>query len=195
MGRLKCLLEILRSDAYRYLGDSSNSISRIKLYIKSSGYNYSCKMRFVKFCEEGKLSKVLFPIAYLRYRHAMIKFGISIPYKTEIGYGLYIGHFGGIVINSECKIGNNVNISQGVTIGQAGKSGNKQCPVIKDCVYIGPKATIVGGITIHEYSCIGANSFVNKNVDSYTTVGGVPAKVISNKGSVDYIHNIWHVNK
>lgn len=191
MGRLKSLLEILKIDAYRYLGDSNSIISRIKLYIKSPGYNYSCKMRFVKYCKEGKLTKLLFPIAYFRYRHAMIKYGISIPYKTKIGYGLYIGHFGGIVVNSESKIGNNVNISQGVTIGQAGENGNKQCPVIEDCVYIGPKATIVGGIVIHEHSSVGANAFVNKNVDSFTTVGGVPAKVISCKGSSDYIHNIW----
>ena len=190
MGRLKNLIEFLKSDAYRYIGNSS-VLSRIMLYIKSAGYNYSCKMRFVKYCNDGKLTKILFPIAYLRYRRAMIRYGISIPYKTEIGYGLYIGHFGGIVINSECKIGNNVNISQGVTIGQAGENGNKQCPVIEDCVYIGPKATIVGGVTIHEHASIGANSFVNKNVDSHTTVGGVPAKVISYKGSVEYIHNIY----
>lgn len=186
--RHNIFLRLIKSDAYRYLGEM-NVWRMIKLYLTTPGFNYSCKMRATKYFSEGKLSKLFFPISYLRYRRAMVRYGISIPYKTSIGYGFYIGHFGSIVVNSDCIIGDNVNISQGVTLGQAGKDGEKGSPVIGDNVYIAPNSTIVGNIVIGSDVAIGANAFVNKNIPSGITVGGVPAKSISDKGSKDYIHN------
>lgn len=119
----------------------------------------------------------------------MFKYGIGIPYMTDIGEGFYIGHFGGIIINSNVVIGKNVNLSHGVTIGKGWGRGTG-CPTIGDEVYIGPNSTIVGEITVGSNAAIGANAFVNKDVKSGSTVGGVPAKMISQKGSCDYIHNI-----
>lgn len=46
--------------------------------------------------------------------------GISIPASAQIGHSFYIGHFGGIILNVKTTIGNNCNISQGVTIGVSG---------------------------------------------------------------------------
>lgn len=188
--RYNMFLGLIKSDAYRYLGEI-NFWRILKLYLTSPGFNYSCKMRATKYFSEGKLSKLFFSFSYLLYRRAMVRYGISIPYKTRIGYGFYIGHFGGIVVNSDCIIGNNVNISQGVTIGQAGKEGDKGSPVIEDNVYIAPNSTIVGKIVIGSNVAIGANAFVNKDIPSGITVGGVPAKIISYKGSKDYIHNTF----
>lgn len=186
------LKKLVISDAYRYIGVNAFTWrGRVKLFFKCPGFNYVFKMRVTYFCSNSGIRKIFFPFAYIAYRKAMIKFGISIPYKTQIGYGFYIGHFGGITINSDTIIGNNVNISQGVTIGQSGKDGEKACPVIKDRVYIAPKATLVGNIVIEDDAAIGANAFCNKNVPYSASVGGVPAKVISQTGSKDYIHNIW----
>lgn len=42
---------------------------------------------------------------------------------------------------------------------------------------IGANATILGGVSIGEYSMIGAGSVVTKDVDPYTVVYGNPAKV------------------
>lgn len=50
--------------------------------------------------------------------------------------------------------------------------------VIEDDVWIGANCTIVKGITIGTGSVIGANSFLNKNVQPYSIMGGVPAKLI-----------------
>lgn len=72
-------------------------------------------------------------------------YGISIPYNTRIGSGLYIGHFGGIVVNSEAVIGKNCNIHHGVTIGQANRGDKKGYPVIGDRVFIGPGAVVIIG--------------------------------------------------
>lgn len=185
---MKKLLVSLKEDAFRYSGRYS-LIDVLRLYLKTPGYKYTVRMRFCSFCKRSKPFHLLFPLAYFLYRRSMIKLGIGIPYTTEIGKGFYIGHFGGIVVNSNVIIGNNVNLSHGVTIGQGGDDGEKGCPIIGNNVYIGPNSTIIGKIRIGDGSAIGANAFVNKDVPVNTTVGGVPAKIISHKGSLNYIHN------
>ncbi|WP_279121224.1 hypothetical protein [Bacteroides acidifaciens] len=68
---------------------------------------------------------------------------IQIPYQTQIGEGLYIGHFGHIIINPSCKIGKNFNIAAGVLIGNAqGKYAGT--PTIGDNVKVGQNAIIIG---------------------------------------------------
>lgn len=51
---------------------------------------------------------------------------------------------------------------------------------IRDNVYIGGNCTIYPGVTIGKNSIIAPNSAVTRNVDPYTMVGGVPAKLIKN---------------
>lgn len=185
---IRDFFKIIKADAYRYTGSFSNK-AMIKLYYKTPGFKYTCKMRFAKFCKVNKCWNIMFPLSYLCYRHAMIKYGIGIPYMTTIGKGFYIGHFGGIVVNSNVIIGDNVNLSHGVTIGQGGDDNAKGCPYIFNNAYIGPNSTIIGKITIGKDSAVGANAFVDKDVPEHVTVGGVPARVISQKGSCNYVHN------
>jgi len=52
--------------------------------------------------------------------------------------------------------------------------------IIEDNVYIGSNCTIYPGVTIHHHSVVAPNSAVTKDIDSYTMVGGVPAKHIKN---------------
>lgn len=113
--------------------------------------------------------------------------GVSIPYSAQIGKELYIGHFGGIIINSKAIIGNNCNISQGVTIGVSGRGANRGTPSIGNNVYIGTNAVIVSNITIGDNVVIGANSLVTESVEPNTTVVGVPAKKVSDNSSENYI--------
>ena len=51
---------------------------------------------------------------------------------------------------------------------------------IENNVYIGGNCTIYPGVTIHHHSIIAPNSAVNKDVESYSLYGGVPAKKIKN---------------
>ena len=80
------------------------------------------------------------------------------------------------MIHSKTIIGDNVWISQNVTIGR--KEGQTEVPTICDNVYIGPGSVIIGKITLGEGCVIGANSFVNKDVPSRMVVAGAPAKKI-----------------
>jgi serine O-acetyltransferase len=113
--------------------------------------------------------------------------GISIPASAKIGHSFYIGHFGGIIINAKAIIGDNCNVSQGVTIGVSGRGEKRGVPVIGNEVYIGANAVLSGKIIIGNGVLVGACSLVNKSFSDNCVVLGVPAIVISDKGSKDYI--------
>ncbi|MHB8135345.1 MAG: serine O-acetyltransferase [Anaerolineaceae bacterium] len=137
----------------------------------------------------------IYPFAIFMLQHYQYKFGIGISFLTEIGSGFYIGHFGGIFIYPDCKIGKNCNISQGVTIGNANRGKNKGYPTIGDNVYIAPGAKIIGAVQVGNYVAIGANCVVTKDVPDHAVIVGIPGKVISLKGSNGYINNIDYQDK
>lgn len=132
--------------------------------------------------------RILFKILFLLWQKAVeILTGISIPASAIIGPSFYIGHFGGIIINSNSIIGSNCNISQGVTIGVSGLGEKRGVPVIGNQVYIGANSVVAGKIQIGNNVLIGACSMVNTTVLDDAVVIGVPAIVISQKGSKGYI--------
>lgn len=53
--------------------------------------------------------------------------------------------------------------------------------IIEEDVWIGAGAVILSGITIGRGSIIGANSVCNKNIERYSIVAGVPAKVLKKR--------------
>ncbi|MDX9960461.1 MAG: serine O-acetyltransferase [Aliarcobacter sp.] len=174
----------IKSDLYRYT-EQTNIKSFIKAYLSIVGFNYLVWFRITQKYNNFFTRFLL--------KRKMIKFGIEIHPNTKIGYGFYIGHFGGIVVNEKVIIGNNCNISQGVTIGQINRGVNKGTPIIEDEVYIGPGAKILGKILIKHNSAIGSNAVVIKDVTENTTVGGIPAKQISILGSEGYINRTWKI--
>lgn len=116
------------------------------------------------------------------------KYGIQIPISCKIGEGFYIGHWGTIVVNSGVEIGNNVNISQGVTIGLLNRGKRMGTPIIGNEVYIGPGAKILGNIIIGNNVAIGANAVVLNDVPDNACVAGVPAKIVSMNGAGGYVN-------
>lgn len=179
---------LVKSDLYRYGGKVSLSIFLEKL-VFNPGFKYSFFMRACAYLKRHKLWRyTLHRLAWLILMHYTYKFGISIPYTTRIGSGLYIGHFGGIVVNPNSVIGKNCNISHGVTLGQANRGARKGYPVIGNNVYIGPGAKIIGNVRVGNNVAIGANCVVTKDIPDNAVVVGVPGEVISLQGSKDYIN-------
>ncbi len=133
------------------------------------------------------LKKILLLFCLLSHKWMEVITGISLPYSAKIGHSFYIGHFGQIIVNAKSVIGNNCNISQGVTIGVSGVGDRRGVPLIGDNVYIGANTTIAGKITIGDDVVIGANSLVNRDVAASCTVVGVPATVVSENDSKGYI--------
>lgn len=151
------------------------------------GARYTLWLRCCAWLRGRSCLLPIYLICWLIRRNCEFKFGFSIPVATEIGPGLYFSHFGGIVVNSGCRIGRNCNIGHEVTIGQSNRGSRPGVPVIGDNVFIGPGAKIFGGITIGSHSAIGANSVVTKDVPPGAVVVGSPARVISMEGSAGYI--------
>lgn len=113
--------------------------------------------------------------------------GISIPASASIGHSFYIAHFGGIIFNAHTVLGNNCNVSQGVTIGVSGLDDRRGVPVIGNNVYIAANCVIAGKIVVGDNVLVGACSFVNSDVIENSVVLGNPAAVISQKSSKGYI--------
>lgn len=129
----------------------------------------------------GKFAK---GVSFFKQRRHGIYLGFR---PLNVGQGLYIGHNGPIVINSNTKIGNNVNLGQYTSIG----SNSNNFAHIGDDVYVGPNTSIVEGVTIGSDVTIGAGSVVIKDIPVGVTVAGNYAKVVNQYNHAEYIVNRW----
>ena len=141
------------------------------------------KLEYIKNCKNGILWKLIFNFIYLIYTKLSMRLGFSIPLNT-LGQGASIVHRGTIVINQDARIGKNSRIHVCTNIG----AFNGGAPKIGDNVYIGPGAKIFGDIEISDGIAIGANAVVNSSfMEKNISIGGIPAKKISDKGCFDLI--------
>ena len=115
------------------------------------------------------------------------KRGLMMSEKMPLGYGLYLSHGFGVVVNPSAVIGNNVTISQFTTVGAV----EGMAAVIGDYVYIGPSVCLVENVKIGNHSIIGAGAVVVRDVLPGSIVAGVPAKVIADSSSKKYINHPW----
>lgn len=109
-------------------------------------------------------------------RLVMIMWGIDIDSKAEIDGGLYVGHFGGIIVGP-VKMGKDCNIAHGVTIGKRA-GGDSGVPTIGDRVWIGCGSVLFGGITIGEGVTIGPLTVVGRNLPPRVLVMGNPMRLL-----------------
>lgn len=137
-------------------------------------------------------NRPLFCFFFLWLRSLKVKYGFDISYRTQIGKGFYIGHFGNIVIHGDTIIGDNCNISQGITFGVSNSGTNIGLPRIGNNVFVGPGACVFGKISIGNHVTIGANAVVTETIlDNYTVLS--PKTTIIDKDlSSFYIHNCDH---
>jgi len=140
------------------------------------------------------------------------KKNIPIGYKNKIQQQVYIGSGLGISIGSFCQINEFVKLKD-VEIGDyvmlapyvqilGGKAHNisdikipmvlqgeyyKGKIIIEEDVWIGTNAVIMPNVRIGRGSIVGANSVVTKNIEPFTIVGGVPAKIIKTRKTNDLV--------
>jgi serine O-acetyltransferase len=108
--------------------------------------------------------------------------GVDIHPGAVLGRRLFIDHATGVVIGETAIVGNDVTLYQGVTLGGTGKQHGKRHPTIRDGVFIGNNANILGNITVGENSRVGAGSIVLSDVPPNSTVVGVPAHIVYRDG-------------
>ena len=181
----KQCFELVKSDYFRYRGKDSSWLLIILYACWNHSFAYSVWLRF------SSKTGWLYPLSCFMLNRLSRKYGLQIPRNTQIGYGLYIGHGIGIVINPTTIIGNNCNLSQFTTIG----SNHGKAAIIGDNVYIRPSVCIVENVIIGNNVTIGAGAVVVKDVPDNATVAGCPARVVSYKTPGRYIHNRYIIEK
>lgn len=118
---------------------------------------------------------------YLQSRSSSI-FQTDISPAAPMGRGIFLDHATGLVVGRTAVIEDNVSILQDVTLGGTGKESGDRHPKIRRGVLIGAGAKILGNIEVGEGAKVAAGSVVLHPVPPYSTVAGVPAKIV---GKVD----------
>jgi serine O-acetyltransferase len=183
------LLQTLRADLYRYRG-KADMRSFLSAYLHEPGFRFTYYLRKVAFYSRGKRSWGIFGYVYNRIllNHYRFRYGFEISPATSIGRGLFLGHFGGVVISPFAILGANINIAQGVTIGAASRGKHAGTPTLEDRVWVGANAIIVGKVTIGREALIAPGAYVNFDVPPNAVVLGNPGKVVSDTGSAGYVN-------
>ena len=120
------------------------------------------------------------------------EFRVFTPFFTDFGKNIHLGK--NVFINAGCKfqdqggiyIGDDVLIGHNVVMATLNHDENPKnranliaAPIrIGNKVWIGSNATILPGKAIHSAAVVGAGAVVTKDVETQTTVAGVPARKI-----------------
>lgn len=175
----KELNEYLAQDA-KNAGIKGGIVSYVKhIIVPVYTFNYIKLLRKSTFYlnSQSKIAKLWGAFMYIRLHRLSSKLGFYIP-KDVFGPGLYIPHFGSVIVNPNSKVGANCLINNNVVIGQQ----DGKCPVIGDNVFIGAGAVICGDVHIANNVWIGANSVVTSDItEDGVLVAGSPAKVVKKK--------------
>lgn len=139
------------------------------------GYRLGRHLLALKAQRRGLPQRLLgWPLYWLVSGYACKALGIHLDLSAEIGPGLYIGHFGDIVLRG-CRLGGHCSIAQSVHI-EPGEDG--AAPTIGDRVWIGGHARIVGGWQIGNRSTIGAGAEVKRDIPEGALFMGRPGRVV-----------------
>ena len=116
-----------------------------------------------------------------------------------MGEGTFANYGFKVTVNADAEdfriiIGDRVSIAPNVTIISESEPNNSphlsniqyvkenlikdEKIIVEDDVWIGASATILPGVKIGKGAIIGAGAVVTRNVEPYTVVAGIPAKVV-----------------
>jgi serine O-acetyltransferase len=184
------MFDNLRADLARYFaytdGPPVSRASRVKSLLGTQGVWAIATYRFGRWTY-GAAPRAVRPLCKLAYQLAAkgveLATGIQIPASARIGKGLYIGHFGGIVVHPETVIGERCDLAHGVTIGVLG-GPRPGVPRIGNGVYLASGCKVLGAITVGDGATVGANAVVLKDVPAGATAVGVPARVVEKQAKL-----------
>lgn len=114
---------------------------------------------------------------YLQSRSSDL-FQTDIHPAARFGSGVLLDHATGLVVGETAVVEDEVSLLQDVTLGGTGKEHADRHPKIRRGAMIGAGAKILGNIEVGAYARIAAGSVVLRPVEAYSTVAGVPARMI-----------------
>jgi len=145
--------------------------------------------RHLLLLQTQRRQPLLRPFGWLLYwlisGYVRLALDIRLDLSADIGAGLYIGHFGNIVVR-QCKLGDNCSIAQSVHIEPANTESSNEGstessssgPTIGDRVWIGGHAKIIGAYQIGDRSTVGAGAVVKRDIPSGALFMGNPGRVV-----------------
>ena len=182
----------LREDLDRYIfGGEFGRLMTLGVALQSQGLWATTVYRLNHHVRHRRHSRLL-GVPLLAFQRIVVALtGIDIDVHAQIGPGLLIPHGGYIVIGA-VRVGRYCNIHQGVTLGERVSTLKRRpsqapVPTLGDRVWVGPGAVVTGDVTIGNDATVGANSLVVRDVPPRGVMLGVPARLISRRGSFTQI--------
>lgn len=163
-------LEIYKREDFLANHFHSNSIMRFF----DIRYRFIVRLRKTEFHINTHRNSCITYLSRFMLSRLSIKTGITIIPNT-FGKGLYIPHYGCIVVNETARFGDYCVIQCGVNISANASGGNH--------IYFGAGAKILKDVHIPDNVIVGANAVVSKSItEENICVGGIPAHKISDHG-------------
>ena len=180
--------ELFKSDFRRYESHYVKALAsppdgwrrwgvRAYLAFRTQGIWASADFRFGHWVSTGG-PRLLKPLSVVVHLLTEVLTGIGVSHRATVGPGLYIAHYGNIMVSRHTTIGAGCNIGSGVTLGYGMGSVGRGGPTVGDAVFIAPGAKVFGPVNIGSGAIVGANAVVTGDVPDNAVVAGVPAKVI-----------------
>lgn len=158
-------------DVKAILSGDPAATNRDEVILSYPGFFAIAVYRIAHFFYKKKVPT--FPRMLCEYAHQVT--GIDIHPGATIGESFCIDHGTGVVIGETTRIGKNVKVYQGVTLGalsvKKSARNTKRHPTIEDNCVIYSNATILGGKTvIGKNTIVGGNVWLTKSVPKDTIV-------------------------
>ena len=119
--------------------------------------------------------------------------GIEIHPGATLGRRVFIDHGMGVVIGETTIVGDDCLIYQGVTLGGTSLEKKKRHPTLEHNVVVGSGAKVLGNITLGHHCRVGSGSVVIKDAPPYSTIVGIPGRIVEDKGNEERAgHELEH---
>jgi len=172
----------LEADLFRHNGARARCYLLKALSPYLPGFRYTYLLRHASAFPRNTAGGIAYRVLLNHYTY---KYGFQISPNTKIGKGLYLGHFGTVVINGKAVLGDNCTLGHVVTIGQTNRGKKAGVPAIGNQVFVGAGAVVVGGITVGDNVLLAPNAYVNFDVPSNSVVSGNPGVITHRENVTD----------
>ena len=108
--------------------------------------------------------------------HCVIMMGAVLNIGAVIGERTMIDM--NVVIGGRAIVGKNCHIGTGTVLAGVIEPPSADPVIVEDDVLIGANAVVLEGVKVGKGAVVAAGSIVVKNVEPYTVVAGVPAKML-----------------
>lgn len=183
---------LLRTDVDRYLYYTNRRRSRLAvatMCFTQPGILATALYRFGHWAlqQHGLTGRACWLFHEMAKRPVEIVTGMSIHPTTHVGPGLYIAHFGGVIVGEDCVIGTNCNLGHDTLVAPSGRGDRRGSPQLGDRVNVTVGGRVLGPVRVGDDVMIGVNVVVATDVPDRTVLAAATPSVLSHRGSFDYV--------